>query len=59
MKTSNSLAQTVLMAVEPDQCSVARMLEQVVLECMKKDLFMGKWFAFFLVLWQILFPGQS
>jgi len=47
------------MAVEPDQCSVARMVEQVVFECMKKDLFMGKWFAFFLVLWQILFPGQS
>jgi hypothetical protein len=36
MKASNSLASKVLMAVESDECSVARMLEQVVFECMEK-----------------------
>jgi len=36
--------------MEPDQCSMAVLLEQVKFECMEKDLFIGKWFAFFLVL---------
>jgi hypothetical protein len=58
MKTTNALTYTVAMMVAPGQCSMAILLEQVKFECMEKDLFIGKWFAFFLLLWQILFPGQ-
>jgi len=58
MKTANALGLALLMALEPIQRSCAGTREQRKYKCIEKYFIEAKSFAFFLMVWQILFPGQ-